>query len=149
MNEEQLFQLKLNESIKDKIGTGGTFCMPMIITMLIFAWYSICIRRYRFVVLAMIFSALMQVFVIRKPFIDAFKAYRLKKRIMLGKSAVEVERRKIKSFDITKDVIEDNDGNIINVEYTTGDEYYYLACENDVTLVTVEGKVYAFAINRF
>lgn len=64
-------------------------------------------------------------------------------------TSVEVEQRKIKAFNLVKDTIEDEDGNIIKVVYTTNDEYYYLAGEDDVTLVKVEGKVYAFAINRF
>ncbi|SFG85029.1 hypothetical protein SAMN04487761_1733 [Lachnospiraceae bacterium C7] len=149
MESSQKMQVKLGESIKEQCQNGGLLCAPIFIFIVFFIATYIIVERRLGVIILMLSGIFIQLFVVKKPFIEAVKIKKLKKRIETGETSVEIEQRKIKKYDLIKDTIEDVDGNIINVVYTTVDEYYYLAGEDDVTLVTVEGKVYAFAINRF
>ncbi|WP_027422667.1 hypothetical protein [Lachnobacterium bovis] len=149
MESSQKIQAKLDESIKEQCKNGGMLCIPIFIALVFYIAVYLFVERRLGVTILMFGGILIQLFVVRTPFINALKIKKLKKRIENGETSVEVEQRKIKAFNLVKDTIEDEDGNIIKVVYTTNDEYYYLAGEDNVTLVTVEGKVYAFAINRF
>ncbi|SFG82602.1 hypothetical protein SAMN04487761_1627 [Lachnospiraceae bacterium C7] len=149
MESSQKMQVKLGESIKEQYKNGGLLCAPIFVFIVFFIATYIIVERRSEVIILLAGGIFIQLFLTIKPFIKAIKIKKIKKRIENGETSVEVEQRKIKEFNLVKDTIEDEDGNIIKVVYTTNDEYYYLAGEEDVTLVKVEGKVYAFAINRF
>ncbi|WP_029067533.1 hypothetical protein [Lachnobacterium bovis] len=149
MENSKKFQTKLNEKIKENC----QYCLVLSVPVLVALFLSLAMcgcRKTNITVISIVLSGiLIQFFSIRAPFLEIGKTKKLKKRVLSGESLVEVEKRKIKSFDLNKDIIEDQYGNIVQVDYTTGVEYYYLAGENEVILVTVEKKIYAFSVNRF
>lgn len=149
MENSKKFQTKLNEKIKENCQHCLVLSVPILVAL--FLSLAMCAsRKTNITIISIVLSGiLIQFFSIRAPFLEIGKTKKLKKRILNGESLVEVEKRKIKSFDLNKDIIEDQYGNIVQVDYTTGVEYYYLAGENEAILVTVEKKIYAFSVNRF
>lgn len=149
MENSKKFQTKLNEKIKENCQHCLVLSVPILVAL--FLSLAMCAsRKTNITIISIVLSGiLIQFFSIRAPFMEIGKTKKLKKRILSGESLVEVEKRKIKSFDLNKDIIEDQYGNIVQVDYTTGVEYYYLAGENEAILVTVEKKIYAFSVNRF
>lgn len=149
MENLKKFQTKLNEKIKENCQHCLVLSVPVFVAL--FLSLAMCAsRKTNITIISIVLSGiLIQFFSIRAPFLEIGKTKKLKKRILSGESLVEVEKRKIKSFDLNKDIIEDQYGNIVQVDYTTGVEYYYLAGENEAILVTVEKKIYAFSVNRF
>lgn len=149
MSESKKLELKLRYSVKVYNKNALLLYLPMVLELIIFVLICVFIKNNLIIDAVITINFLINIFVMKEPIIEAIRVKNLIKRIASGQSKVEVEKRRIKSFDLGKDCIEDEDGNTFKVEYTTDDEYCFLAGEKAVTLVSVEDKIYAFSVYRF
>lgn len=115
MESSQKMQVKLGESIKEQYKNGGLLCAPIFVFIVFFIATYIIVERRSEVIILLVGGIFIQFFLTIKPFIEAIKIKKLKKRIENGETSVEVEQRKIKAFNLVKDTIEDEDGNIIKL----------------------------------